>query len=615
MATIGDLVINLRANTSQFEKSLRGARGNLGKFGAFATSLRGGLAVGGATAVVGGLTKAIGSSEDFNRALNSSLAIMGNVSADMRGKMTAAAFDVASATKFSASEAAESYFFLASAGMNAAQSLAALPKVAQFAQAGNFSMALATDLLTDAQSALGLSVKDTRKNMENMSRVSNVLVKANTLANASVQQFSESLTNKAGASLRLVNKDIEEGVAVLAAFADQGVKGAEAGTALGIIMRDLQTKALANVSAFREAGVAVFDHTGKMRNIASIIKDIEMLLGGMSDANKKAALSQLGFADKSVAFIQTLVGTSSKIREYESALRSAGNATEEVSSKQMTPLQSAFERIKAAGSELGTTLGTPLATIIAPAVEGIAASVGGISDGFKAVASSISSLVKGALSDLSDMMGRISKQFGKEPVKTEDVFPDVRQSFREQVGPRGLDFRKRALALPPAFRKQIFESGVDFEAEPKTTKELEEMVGKRRQLLEGAEKAFVDAKRIGAAASQRRREAARASLEFSAFSSKQTGAGFFGERSSPAAPRPALETTSFTTGQDVPVAPADFTDKEAVAQYIQQSEKWRRENNNRRDGEDGAPEKIDKTNELLKDISEKQVQVISISPA
>ena len=51
-----------------------------------------------------------------------------------------------------------------------------------------------------------------------MTKVSDVLVKANTLANASVLQFAESLTNKAAAALVNVNKSMEEGVAVLAAF-------------------------------------------------------------------------------------------------------------------------------------------------------------------------------------------------------------------------------------------------------------------------------------------------------------------------------------------------------------------------------------------------------------
>ena len=66
-------------------------------------------------------------------------------------------------TRISAEQSAEAFFFLASAGLNAEQSISALPQVAKFAQAGMFDMATATDLATDAQSALGLTVDDATK--------------------------------------------------------------------------------------------------------------------------------------------------------------------------------------------------------------------------------------------------------------------------------------------------------------------------------------------------------------------------------------------------------------------------------------------------------------------
>ena len=313
----------------------------------------------------------------FDQAMRSSQAIMGDLTDALKTDMQEAAIAVAKTTKFSATQAAESYFFLASAGLDAAQSIAALPKVAKFAQAGMFDMALATDLLTDAQSALGLSVKDAQQNMTNMVHVSDVLVKANTLANASVQQFSEALTTKAGAALKIVNKDIEEGVAVLAAFADQGIKASEAGTALNIVFRDLQTKALKNVKQFEKVGVSVFDATGDMRNMADIIGSLETALDGMSDAQKKATLLQLGFSDKSVVFTQTLLGTSDKIRQYERALRSAGGTTADVADRQLTPFNKAMELLKGTLSDLGTAL-KPAMDILAAMVTQFAEWVDGI---------------------------------------------------------------------------------------------------------------------------------------------------------------------------------------------------------------------------------------------
>jgi TP901 family phage tail tape measure protein len=298
---------------------------------------------------------------NFDDAMTKSISIMGDVSDAMKNKMEKAAREVGKTTTFSATEAADAYFYLASAGLSAEQSIAAMPEVAAFATAGNFDLARATDLLTDAQSALGLTVSDVTQNMQNMTQVSDVLVKANTLANASVEQFSEALTTRAGAALRLLNKDIEEGVAVLAVFADQGVKGAEAGTRLDIVLRDLQTASQKNRETWDELGIKVYDASGKMLGMADIIQQLEGLLGGMSDEQKRATLMQMGFTDRSVAATSALMGTSDQIRKYEDALRDAGGTTKDVAGKQLESFKAQMTIIKDKLVDAGISIGSVLA--------------------------------------------------------------------------------------------------------------------------------------------------------------------------------------------------------------------------------------------------------------
>lgn len=338
-------------------KAIKKTQRQLADFGKQAGKIAAGVGV----AVAGLAAVSVRAFAEFDAAMVKSTAIMGDVSDVMKGEMSDAAREVAKTTTFSAAQAAESFFFLASAGLDAEQSISAMPKVANFAQAGMFDMALATDLLTDAQSALGLSVDDTQQNMENMARVSDTLVRANVLANASVQQFSEALTNKAGAALKALGKDVEEGVAVLAAFADQGIKGDYAGTQLGIVLRDLTTKSIKNTDAFRRMGIEVFDSTGEMNNMADIIGDLEGALSGMSDETQKATLLQLGFSDKSLASLQALLGTSDAIREYEAELRNAGGTTDEVAQNQLTSFSAQLDLLKSKFADIGIEIGSRLA--------------------------------------------------------------------------------------------------------------------------------------------------------------------------------------------------------------------------------------------------------------
>lgn len=428
--------------------------GNLGTAGANASKgVRGlaqglraspvamGLVAGGAFAVAAGLKSAVSSFASFDDKLKQSQAIMGDLTEDQMEGMEQAARDVAKTTRLSADDAAESFFFLASAGLDAEQSMAALPQVAAFAQAGMFDMATATDLLTDAQSALGLTSDDASTNLRNMTKVSDIFTKANQLANTSVQQVSEAITNKLGGSLRAAGIDLEEGVAVLAAFADQGLKGSAAGEAFNIALRDLSKAARENGDAFEAAGVEVFDEAGNFRNMADIIADLEGAFGSLTAEQKANLASQLGFQDRSFKNIQLLLGTSDAVREYERELRSAGGATAEVADKQLESFSGQMDligsRIKDVGIGLGEELApgvldaaggfatliesiSPLIGLIGKLIGGIGQYIGLLGDGVNAMRSFFDPAVRSALRLEEATQGIIDA--GEDGQKTYDAF-------------------------------------------------------------------------------------------------------------------------------------------------------------------------------------------------
>lgn len=343
------------------------------------------LAITAPLTIIGGLS--VRSFAKFDQAMTESTSIMKVTEEQMRS-MRRTALELSGSGKAlqGPTSLAESYFFLASAGKSAEQSMSLLPKVSKFATAGAFDMALATDLLTDAQSALGLTSKNVAEDTENLVRVSDVLVKANTLANASVQQFATALTTKAGAALKVYNKDVEEGVAVLAALADQGVKSQLAGNALDRVMRLAAKGALDNAKAHAELGFRVFDETGKMRNLGDIIANLEDVLRGMSDETRAATLDMLGFEARVQGVILPLIGTSDAIKQYEVDLRKAKGITEEVANKQMKSFSNQMKVLKNQLSIVGMEIGEALI----PAIKALAGALKtgidawhGLSDGAK----------------------------------------------------------------------------------------------------------------------------------------------------------------------------------------------------------------------------------------
>lgn len=283
--------------------------------------------------------------EEFNQAMASSTAIMGDLSDRMRTDLVQAAHDVAFATKFNARETAGAYYEIASAGLSAEQAIKALPVVATFAQAGMMDLKQAAQLLTTSQGAMGLASEDATKHMKNMTRIANVLVKVNNLAEGSLQDFATALRNDAAGALRITNKSLEEGVAILAAFAKKGVMGAEAGTGLAIVLRDLQAKSIKNPEAFKKAGISVFDN-GEMRKTWEILRDIEVKLKGLTTEGGKKLLMDLGFMEKSVRYIQTLIGSADVMENVFNQLTNVQGVMQEVADKQLPSLSKGWGELK-----------------------------------------------------------------------------------------------------------------------------------------------------------------------------------------------------------------------------------------------------------------------------
>ena len=377
-AELEKMVIRILGDAAQYEKTLRDAEKstksftqNIGKsltrVGSQMQAMGRSLTLRLTAPIVAMGAASVKAFADFDQAMIESTSIMGNLTDATQERMRRLALSLSFSGKVlqAPKDLAESYFFLASAGKDAEQSMALLPAVSTFATAGAFNMAKATDLLTDAQSALGMASKNALEDQRNLVAIGDALVKANTLANASVEQFATSLTTKAGSAFKAYNIDLNQGVALLAAYADQGIKAELAGNAVDRMVR-LLTKATAdNSEVFRRLGIDVFDVTGEFNDFSEIIRDIENALEGMSTKQKSATLSALGFEARVQQVILPLLGTSDALEEYAKQLDNAGGITKEVAEKQMksfaNQLRKAWNQIKVVAIGIGETL-APLIT-------------------------------------------------------------------------------------------------------------------------------------------------------------------------------------------------------------------------------------------------------------
>jgi len=364
---LGNLLVHLNADISQFEKKMRKAEQRMKKAADNMTHLGRQMTLRVTLPIVAMGAASVKAFASFDDAMIKSLAIMSDITPQLRKEMEDLALSISNEGITSATDLGKSYFFLASAGLDAQQSMAALGAVEAFAVAGAFDMATATDLATDAQSALGLTVKDAQQNLVNMTRVTDALIGANTLANASTKQFALSLTSQAGPAMKAYGIELEEGLAVLAAYADQGIKAQNSGNLFSRMLRLMTKGFLDNEKVWKRFKIDIFEASGKLKPMATIVGDLSNALGEMSTKQKISTLAMLGFQARSQQAILPLLGLQDRIAGYNEALLKMKGITEEVYQKQLKSFSSQMKilwnNIKNAGIVIGKILAPTLLSL------------------------------------------------------------------------------------------------------------------------------------------------------------------------------------------------------------------------------------------------------------
>jgi TP901 family phage tail tape measure protein len=358
---IGKIRVTLQLGTEELQAGIRTAERELKKFGRVAQQAGSAISVAFAAGLTGIGVAAVKSFGNFDAAIRRSMAYIddaGEIGGANFNKLIAGAKQLSERTSISATEAAEAYGVLGQAGLKAGEALSSLPVFADFATAGNLKLAESGEMLIQIQQSLGEEFKTSEERAENFSKIANVIGRASLDTTLSIQDLSVSLASQLGGALRQANVDIETATAILEAFGSQGIKGAKAGTALGIVIRDLGLK------YFKKGGINVFDENGNFKNIIGVLKEMEGALDGLSDVDKIIRLKELGFTLKNISFIQSLMGMSQAMSDFEKRNREAGDTIKEIADK----IRAGFNEQMKMAANTATNAAIVIGEKLAPAV-------------------------------------------------------------------------------------------------------------------------------------------------------------------------------------------------------------------------------------------------------
>ena len=263
-----------------------------------------------------------------------------------------AARETGAATQFSAGQAAGGLDFLAMAGFNATQAMAALPGVVNLATVANVDLGRATDIASDSLGAFGLMTEDTSKLQKNFTRVNDVMALTMSRTNTNMEDMFEAV-KKGAPDFTKAGQSLESFNALLGVMANSGKKGSEAGTALRNIMLRLASPTKEARKAIDKIGIKTADANGNFRDIVDILADVEKGTKSMGEVQKTAALSTI-FGARAVGSINILLTEGSKkIRKFRGELENAGGSSQKMADIMRTSLGNRLKSLSSAAIEFG----------------------------------------------------------------------------------------------------------------------------------------------------------------------------------------------------------------------------------------------------------------------
>ncbi|MCR1887856.1 phage tail tape measure protein [Longibaculum muris] len=264
--------------------------------------------------------------------------------------------EMGSKTAFSASECAEALNYLALAGYDTQEMADTLPTVLNLAAAGGLDLASASDMVTDAMSALGMETKDADKMVDQMAKTASS-------TNTSVGQLGEGILT-IGATAKSIKGGTAELNTALGILANNGIKGAEGGTHLRNVILSLQNPTDKAADTIDALGVSVFDSEGNMRSLNDILGDLNTSMEGMTAEEKANIISKI-FNKTDLSSVNALLAnTGDTWDELQTSIENSGGAAQQMADTQLDNLSGQLTILKSAVEGFAISIGETLMPMI-----------------------------------------------------------------------------------------------------------------------------------------------------------------------------------------------------------------------------------------------------------
>jgi TP901 family phage tail tape measure protein len=280
----------------------------------------GASAMGFGAAAAAGVGLAISRFADFDQQMSFVQAATHETASNMN-LLRNAALDAGARTVYSATEAAGAIEELAKAGVSTKDILSGgLDAALDLAAAGGLAVADAAGIAATALKTFNLQGED-------MSHVADLLAAGAGKAMGDVSELAAALA-QGGQVAKSTGLSIEETTAGLAAFAEQGLRGSDAGTSFKSMLQRLTPQSAEAQREMDRLGISAYDANGQFIGLANFAGVLQNALKDLTPEQRNAAMATIFGADAVRAANVLYENGATGIQEWTEKVNDQGYAAE-----------------------------------------------------------------------------------------------------------------------------------------------------------------------------------------------------------------------------------------------------------------------------------------------
>lgn len=295
-----------------------------------------------------GIADTVQTYADFEAAMSEVKAISGATSEEF-AQLTEKANQMGAVTKFTASESAEAFKYMAQAGWDAKEMMDGIEGLLSLAAASGEDLGTTSDIVTDALTAFGMSAKES-------GRFADVMAMAANATNTDVAKMGDTFKYVAPVAGAL-GYSIEDTAVAIGLMANNGIKASQAGTSLRSLLTNLTHPVGQAEDAINDLGISITNADGSVKPLSQTLQELRSKFSALSEAERAQYAAMLAGQEGMSGLLAIVNASEQDFASLTDQINNSSGAAEEMADIMMDNLAGKFELFTGSLDSMKLSLG------------------------------------------------------------------------------------------------------------------------------------------------------------------------------------------------------------------------------------------------------------------